>query len=61
MNEDRQPRDESEDPLPEAADPLDDFTESGTRDVRIEGRTARATDDLDEAPKPDKNVQEPPD
>ncbi|MBC6451215.1 hypothetical protein [Actinokineospora xionganensis] len=57
MKEDR----ESKDPLPEAADPLEDFAESAGDDVRIEGRTARATDDLDEDPKPDKNVQEPPD
>lgn len=57
MKEDR----ESKEPQPETADPLEEFAGTANRDVRIEGRTARATDDLDEEPKPDKNVQEPPD
>lgn len=58
MNEDRASKDESKDPLP---DPLTEVDEPDTHDVRIEGRTARATDDLDEKPKRTKNVQEPPD
>lgn len=60
VNKDRDEK--TDDSLPEAADPLSDFAESHTgNDVRIEGRTARATDDLDEQPTPDKSVQEPPD
>lgn len=60
MNKDRDEK--TDDTLPEAAGPLSEFIDSHTaHDVRIEGRTARATDDLDEQPTPDKSVQEPPD